>query len=428
VTVTLPGHPPSWYAAATPPLPRQPALEGAIDADACIVGGGYTGLSAALHLAGRGYRVVLLEAERIGWGASGRNGGQIGTGPRQDEADIAAAHGADVARQLFGLAEAGKALVRDLVAAHGIDCDLRTGQIIAAAKPGDVAPLHARAQRLARDHGYRLMEPLDARATAALVGSSRYAGGVLDLGALHLQPLAYALGLARAALAAGVAIFEGSRVLGYSRTGPAIVRTARGQVRARHVVLACNGYLGNLEPRLAGHIMPINNFLVATAPLPAGLVPAILPRGTCAHDTLFVLNYFRRSADGRLVFGGGENYGARFPADIATFVRPFLLRVFPQLADVAIDHAWGGTLAITRSRLPHVGRLPPNVFFAHGYSGHGVANATLAGQLIAEAMDGTAGRFDVLAGVPARRFPGGRWLRWPGMVLGMLYYALRDRL
>jgi gamma-glutamylputrescine oxidase len=291
-----------------------------------------------------------------------------------------------------------------------------------------VAPLHARAHRLARDHGYRLMEPLDARATAALVGSSRYAGGVLDLGALHLQPLAYALGLARAALAAGVTIFEGSRVLGYSRAAPSIVRTARGQVRARHVVLACNGYLGNLEPRLAGHIMPINNFLVATAPLPAGLRPAILPRGTCAHDTLFVLNYFRRAADGRLVFGGGENYGARFPADIAAFVRPFLLRVFPQLADVAIDHAWGGTLAITRSRLPHVGRLPPNVFFAHGYSGHGVATATLAGQLIAEAMDGTAGRFDVLAGVPARRFPGGRWLRWPGMVLGMLYYALRDRL
>lgn len=425
--VVQPGHPPSWYAAATPPLPVQPALEGAIDADTCVVGGGYTGLSAALHLAGRGYRVVLLEAERIGWGASGRNGGQIGTGPRQDEAAITAAHGANVARQLFGLAEAGKALVRHLVAAHGIDCDLRPGQIIAAARARDVAPLHARARRL-EEYGYSLMAPLDARATAALVGSPRYAGGVLDLGALHLQPLAYALGLARAALAAGVAIYEDSRVLGYSRADPAIVRTARGQVRARHVVLACNGYLGNLEPRLAGYIMPLNNFVVATAPLPAGLAPAILPRGTCAHDTLFVLNYFRRSADGRLVFGGGENYGPRFPADIAAFVRPFLGRVFPQLTDVAIDYAWGGTLAITRSRLPHVGRLAPNVFFAHGYSGHGIANATLAGQLIAEALDGTAGRFDVLAGVPARRFPGGRWLRWPGMVLGMLYYALRDRL
>lgn len=428
MTGAPPALPSSWYAAATPALPLQPVLEGTVEADACIVGGGYTGLSAALHLAGRGLRVVLLEARRLGWGASGRNGGQIGTGPRRDEAEVAATHGIDAARQLFTLAEAGKALVRDLVAAHGIDCDLRPGQVIAAARARDVAPLHARARRLAREYDYRLMEPLDARATAALVGSPRHAGGVLDLGALHLQPLAYALGLARASLAAGVAMFEDSRVLGYSRSDPAIVRTARGQVRARYVVLACNGYLGNLEPRLAGYIMPINNFMVATAPLPAGLTPAILPRGTCAHDTLFVLNYFRRSADGRLVFGGGENYGPRFPADIAAFVRPFLGRVFPQLADVAIDHAWGGTLAITRSRLPHVGRLAPNVFFAHGYSGHGIANATLAGQVIAEALDGTAGRFDVLAGVPARRFPGGRWLRWPGMVLGMLYYALRDRL
>jgi gamma-glutamylputrescine oxidase len=399
-----------------------------VDADVCVVGGGYTGLSAALHLAGQGYRVVLLEAERLGWGASGRNGGQVGTGPRKDEAEVAAWLGPLVARQLFELAEAGKALVRDLVTRHGIDCDLRTGQVIAAARPDHVAPLHARAARLAADYCYPLMEPLDARATGALVGSSRYHGGLLDLGALHLQPLAYVLGLARAALAAGVAIHEQSRVVGYSRTDPVVVRTDRGRVRARYLVLGCNGYLGRLEPRLAGHIMPINNFLVATAPLPPALMPAILPRGSCAHDTLFVLNYFRRTADGRLLFGGGENYRASFPADIAGFVRPCLLQVFPQLAGVALEFAWGGTLAVTRSRLPHVGRLPPNVFFAHGYSGHGIANATLAGQLIAEAVAGTAARFDVLARLPAGRFPGGRWLRWPGMVLGMLYYALRDRL
>jgi gamma-glutamylputrescine oxidase len=420
--------PPSFYAATTPPLPLRPSLAGEVAADVCVVGGGYTGLSAALHLAGQGYRVVLLEAQRIGWGASGRNGGQVGTGPRKDEAELAAWLGPGVARQLFELAEAGKALVQDLVSQHRIDCDLRTGQVVAAAKPGHVAPLHARASRLARDYGYRLMEPLDARATAALVGSPRYAGGVLDLGALHLQPLAYALGLARAALAAGVQIYEHSRVLGYDRAESVAVRTAAGRVRARYLVLGCNGYLGGLEPRLAGHIMPINNFIVATAPLPPTLLPAILPRGSCAHDTLFVLNYFRRTADGRLLFGGGENYRAAFPADIASVVRPYLLQVFPQLAGVPLEYAWGGTLAITRNRLPHVGRLPPNVFFAHGYSGHGIANATLAGQLIAEAVAGTAARFDVLAGAPARRFPGGRWLRWPGMVLGMLYYALRDRL
>lgn len=420
--------PPSWYAAVTPPLPPQPALAGDTSADVCVIGAGYTGLSAALHLAERGFRVVVLEAREAGWGASGRNGGQIGTGPRRDEAAIAAEHGPDVARALFELAEAGKALVRDLVTRHGIDCDLRTGQVLAAARPGDVAPLHARAARLARDYGYGLMEPLDARATGALTGSPRYHGGVLDLGALHLQPLAYARGLARAALAAGATLHEDSRVTALVPGTPATVRTASGTVRAPHVVVATNAYLGGLVPRLAPYIMPINNFLVATAPLPASLVPAILPRGTCAHDTLFVLNYFRRSADGRLVFGGGENYRRAFPADIRGFVRPYLERVFPQLAGVALEHAWGGTLAITMSRLPHVGRLSPSVYFAHGYSGHGVATATLAGQLIAEALAGTATRFDVLARVPARRFPGGRLLRWPGMVLGMLYYALRDRL
>ncbi len=425
---TAAADPPSWYAAVTPPLPPQPPLAGDTVADVCVVGAGYTGLSAALHLAERGFRVVVLEAERAGWGASGRNGGQIGTGPRRDEAAIAAEYGVDTARDLFGLAEAAKVLVRDLVTRYGIDCDLRTGQVLAAAKPRDVAALHDRAARLARDYGYGLMEPLDARATGALTGSPRYHGGVLDLGALHLQPLAYARGLARAALAACATLHEQSRVTALAPGAPATVHTAAGTVRAQHVVVATNGYLGGLVPRLAPYIMPINNFLVATAPLAADLVPAILPRGTCAHDTLFVLNYFRRSADGRLVFGGGENYRARFPADIRGFVRPYLERVFPQLAGVALEHAWGGTLAITMSRLPHVGRLSPSVYFAHGYSGHGVATATLAGQLIAEALAGTAGRFDVLARVPARRFPGGRLLRWPGMVLGMLYYALRDRL
>jgi len=225
-----------------------------------------------------------------------------------------------------------------------------------------------------------------------------------------------------------VRIYERSRVESYSVGRRAQVRTPAGRVDAEFVVLACNAYLGRLEPRVAGRIMPINNFMLATAPLGAVRAQALLGERVCVHDTLFVLNYFRLSADNRLLFGGGENYTSRFPRDLKGFVRRHLLGVFPQLADVTVDYAWGGALAITLSRLPHFGRLDRGVYFAHGYSGHGVPTATLAGRLVAEAIAGTAERFDLIASLPIRRFPGGTLLRWPGMVLGMLYYALRDRL
>lgn len=420
-------HPPSWYLATARGLTTYPPLAGVTTADVCVVGAGYTGLSAALHLAERGYSVVVLEGRRVGWGASGRNGGQLGTGQRREEGDLEAAFGRDGACQLFRLGIAGRDLVKDLIRRHAIDCDLTPGQLLCAAKPRDVPDLERRAARLARDYEYPHQRVLSRVELREIVASPAYHGGILDSGAAHLHPLNYALGLARACIQAGVRIHELSRVTGYSATSPIVVRTGHGEVRARQLVLACNGYLEALEPRIADRIMPINNFLLATAPLgPA--VQRVIAGPACVHDTLFVVNYFRLSPDGRLIFGGGENYTRRFPADLKGFVRRQMLRIFPQLAPVPIDYAWGGTLAITMNRLPHLGRLAPDVYFAQGYSGHGISTATLAGQLMAEAIAGTAERFDVFARLPPPPFPGGTLLRWPGQVLGMLWFALRDRL
>ncbi len=400
---------------------------GATSADVCVIGAGYTGLSAALHLAERGYSVVVLESRQVGWGASGRNGGQLGTGQRREESALEALFGPATALELFRLGLAGRDLVRELIRRHAIDCDLTPGQVLCAAKPGHAADLQRRAGRLARNYGYPHQRVLGRQELQAMVASPAYHGGVFDAGAAHLHPLNYALGLARACVAAGVRIHEQSAVTGYTGKGPVTVRTGAGDVRARHVVLACNGYLEGLEPRIADRIMPINNFLLATAPLGARAAQVIADPA-CVHDSLFVVNYFRLSPDGRLIFGGGENYSRRYPADLKGFVRRHMLRVFPQLADVPVDYAWGGTLAITMNRLPHIGRLGPEIWFAQGYSGHGVSTATLAGQLIAEAVAGTAGRFDLLARLPPPPFPGGTLLRWPGLVLGMLWFALRDRL
>lgn len=417
----------SWYRETARGIEPHPALDGSTSADACVVGGGYTGLSAALHLAERGFGVVLLEAGRIGQGASGRNGGQLGTGQRRDEADLERWFGKATARQLFDLSIAGRELVRELVVRHAIDCDWRPGQIICAAKPSHLRELEARAARLARDYGYahqRILGPAELR---TVVDSPAYHGGACDDGAAHLHPLNFALGLARACMAAGVRIHEQSRADSHSGSKPIIVRTATGEVRARHLVLACNDRIGELEPRLSGYAMPINNFQLATAPL--GDAAARLIAGpACVHDTFFVVNYFRLSPDGRLLFGGGETCGSSPPPDLKSFVRQHMLRIFPQLASVAIDHAWGGTVAVTTNRLPHAGRLEPDIHFAHGYSGHGVATATLAGRLIAEAMAGSAERFDVFARMAPARFPGGEWLRRRTFELGMSWYALRDRL
>ncbi len=419
--------PPSWYAATAHSLEVTQPLQGTVRADVCVVGGGYTGLSAALHLAEAGYDVVLLEAHRVGFGASGRNGGQLGSAQRLDQEDLEQLVGTGDAAKLWDMAEDAKDLVKGLISRHKIDCDLKPGVATLGFSDAERADLHGHADHLAKTYGYDQISLLDKAAGHDLCPSPAYAGGYLDMGAAHLHPLNYALGLARAAVRAGVRLHEGTEVLAIEDGARTTIRTANGQVSADHVILACNGYLGGLNRQVAARVMPINNFIAATEPL-GDETRRVLSKDVAVADTKFVVNYFRLSADGRLLFGGGESYGYRFPADIAGLVRKPMSAIFPHLGDVRIDYAWGGTLAITMRRMPYLARLGRNVLSASGYSGHGVGTATHAGQLMALAIQGQNDGFDTLARVPAQRFPGGPALRNPLLVLAMTWYAMRDRL
>ncbi|MCB1754415.1 MAG: FAD-binding oxidoreductase [Gammaproteobacteria bacterium] len=422
------GYPDSWYAATANTLPAFPTLDETVDCDVCVVGGGYTGLSTALHLAERGYEVVLLEAQKIGWGASGRNGGQLGSGQRVEQDDLESRHGRETARRLWDLAEESKSTVRELIARHAIDCDYKPGILHASHKPALADAEMRYAEKLQTEYGYQQIRPVSREEMRDMIETDAYFGGSIDTGAGHLHPLNFALGLGGAAQKAGVRIFEHSPVLKLREQGKACLVTERGRVRPRFTVLACNGYLGRIEPRLASRIMPINNFILATEPLDEALARRIIRDDVAVADSKFVINYYRLSEDRRLLFGGGENYSPNFPKDLHRFVRKYMLKIYPQLSGTRIDYAWGGTLAITLNRMPHIGRLDGDIYYAQGFSGHGVGMATLSGKLIAEAVAGSAERFDVFARLPSHSFPGGRWLRYPAQVAGMLYYSLRDRL
>lgn len=422
------GYPDSYYAATAIGLHEHPMLSGDERADVCVIGGGFTGLSAALNLAEQGMSVVILEAERIGFGASGRCGGLIGSGQRKDVLEMEEQFGFDYSRQFWDFGEAAKAEIRGRVEKHDIACDLQRGQLVGLHKESYVSWAQELAEALGERYDYPYTRPLDREETRSLVATDGFHGGFLDTEAAHLHPLNYALGLARAAREAGVRIFENSRVTSYTHRDPATVRTSGGSVKASFIVLACNGYLEKLDRRVATRMMPINNFMIATEPLGEERARDLIRERIGIHDSRFVVDYFRISDDHRLLFGGGENYRRGFPRDISSFVRPYMLKLFPQLADVAIDYSWGGAVAVTVNRLPHVGRLKPNLYFGQGYSGHGISTANFAGKVIAEAIGGTATRFDVFASLPIHIFPGGTWLRYPGMVLGMLYFSLKDKL
>ena len=422
------GYPDSYYAATAVGMRERDCLNDAQQADVCVIGGGFTGLSAALNLAEQGLDVILLEAERIGFSASGRCGGLVGSGQRKDALELENTFGYERSKLLWDLAELAKGEIRHRVARHAIDCDLQDGQLVGVHTQHYRGWAQELSAALADRYDYPFCQSLDAGEVKERVSTDSFLEGLYDSQALTLHPLNFSLGLARAADAAGVRIYERSRVTGYSRTDPALIETAKGSVKASFIVLACNGYLEKLERRVARKIMPINNFMIATEPLGAERARQLIDGRYGIHDTRFVVDYFRLSDDHRLLFGGGENYRYHFPRDIEGFVRKYMLRIFPQLDDVKIDYAWGGTLSVTVNRLPYVTRLKPNVYSAAGYSGHGIAIATYAGKVIAEAIGGTAAHFDVLADLPTHIFPGGTLLRYPGMVLGMLYFSLKDRL
>jgi gamma-glutamylputrescine oxidase len=397
-----------------------------------VIGGGYTGLSAALHLAERGYEVVLLEAQRVGWGASGRNGGQLGSGHSKLQPTLVERYGADTARVLWDLAEDAKALVKGLIDEHQIDCDYAPGNTACAVTPSDLEFFREHVEIAVRDYGYEAYEIFDRAEIAEISGSPCYSGAMNDPTAGYLHPLNLSLGIAEAAVRAGAVLHESSAateiVYGNSHGETAEVKTASGAVRARYVVIGCNGYLGKLAPKIAATVIAADNYQLATAPLSEDLCARIITNGSCLWDTHFQVYYYCLSPDKRLIFGGGVGFPGREARDLKSVVRKHMLKVYPQLADVEIDYAWGGTFSNTLSRLPDFGRLADNVFYAQGYTGHGVALATLGGRLIADVVAGTAERFDVLANIPQLKYPGGALLREPTLALGFFYLWLRDRL
>lgn len=421
-------HVESWYAASANQQLAFPALQGEASADVCVIGGGYTGLSTAIHLRKLGFSVVVLEANKIGWGASGRNGGHVGTGQRADQETLEKLVGLDHAGELWKLGLEAVDTVCGLIDEFQIDCELKSGNLHVASKAKEQPWLLEEVEHLQSVYDYQQIRYVEPAELAELTSGKGFHGATLDSGARHLHPLNYALGLARAATELGATLHEGSRVLSYSEGQKVTVQTDAGTVTANYLVLGCNGYLEKLEPRTAGRIMPINNYMLATEPLDEEVARRLIRDDSSMSDSLFVIDYWKLSADNRLLFGGGESYTRRFPSDIGSFVRKYMLRIYPELENTRIDYGWGGTLAITLNRMPDFGRLSPQVFYAHGYSGHGVPTATMAGKLLAEVVSGSAGRFDIMANVPSKTFPGGTLLRFPGLVAGMLFYSLRDRL
>ncbi|MBS0967757.1 FAD-binding oxidoreductase [Chimaeribacter arupi] len=421
-------HITSYYAATANPHEPWPQLAGQVECDVCIVGGGFTGLSSALYLTEAGYDVVLLEAVRVGWGATGRNGGQVVNSFSRDVDVIEARYGHDTAQALGSMIFEGADIIRQRIDQYAIDCDYRPGGIFAALNYKQVAHLHQQ-KALWEKYGHHSLIMLDESGIRHEIGTRRYVGGMLDPRGGHLHPLNLALGEAEAIRRHGGRIYEHSAVTHIDHGTPARVHTAQGEVRARFVIMAGNAYLGDrLEPRLSRLSMPCGSQIVATEPLSEAVARSLLPNNYCVEDCNYLLDYFRLTADRRLLFGGGVIYGARDPADIDPLILPKLYKTFPQLKGVKIDYRWSGNFLLTLSRMPQFGRLEKNVYYMQGDSGHGVTLTHLAGKLISEVMRGDAERFDAFANLPHMPFFGGRSLQVPFTAIGAVYYALRDRL
>lgn len=419
-------HAPSYYAASGLPQPERAPLRGSVEADVVIIGAGYTGLSSALHLAEAGFKVVVLEAAKVGWGASGRNGGQLVHSYSRDMDVIEARYGATTAQALGSMAFEGAKIIRERIEKYQIDCHFKPGGMFAAITAKQVKQLEHHKQLWER-YGHQQLSLLDATESEAAIGTGRYRATLLDHSAGHMHPLRLAQGEAAALESLGGVVHEGSPVLRIERGDPAVVHTAQGQVKARFVIVACNAYIGGLEPQLASRSMPCGTQVIATEPL-GDRFPEILPTDYCVEDSNFLLDYFRLSGDRRLLYGGGVIYGARDPQHVESIIRPKLLKTFPQLKDVRIDYGWTGNFLLTLSRLPEVGRLSSNIYYSQGCSGHGVTFTHLIGRVLSEVIQGQANRFDAFANLPHYPFPGGRWFRVPLTALGAWYYDLRDKL
>ncbi|KZX61772.1 gamma-glutamylputrescine oxidoreductase [Stutzerimonas frequens] len=420
-------YPASYYAATANMTKERPTLQEAKQTDVCVIGAGYTGLSTALFLLEKGFSVTVLEAAKVGFGASGRNGGQIVNSYSRDLDSIERSVDSSAAKLIGQMAFEGGRIIRERVARYNIQCDLKDGGVFAALSQKQMHHLEAQ-KALWERYGYHQLELLDEQGIKRVVASDRYIGGMLDKQGGHIHPLNLALGEAAAVESLGGVVYENSPAVRIERGEQPLIHTPTGNVRAKFVVVAGNAYLGDLIPELAAKSMPCGTQVIATEPLDEELARSLLPQDYCVEDCNYLLDYYRLSADKRLIYGGGVVYGARDPADIESIIHPKMLKTFPQLAKVRIDYAWTGNFLLTLSRLPQVGRLGNNIYYSQGCSGHGVTYTHVAGKVIAEALSGQAERFDAFASLPHYPFPGGQRFQAPLSALGALYYSLRDRL
>ncbi|MGO2513133.1 NAD(P)/FAD-dependent oxidoreductase [Marinomonas polaris] len=422
-----PSHVNSYYADSANDKVLRPKLTGEQRFDVCVIGAGFTGISTALSLAERGHKVVVLEGTRIGFGASGRNGGQIVNSFNRDIDYITDQYGEVIGEKMAAMAFSGQALIRQRVAKYNIDCDLKTGNIFAACNPKQFESLKAK-KALWEAHGHEGLTLLSASSIQDHIGSERYAGGLLDIHGGHIQPLNLVLGQARAFESLGGVIYEDSKVIRIEQGKPAKVITENGSIVADTVVVAGNAYVFGLIPEVEKKAMPCGTQVIATEPLSKDLQKQLLPTDHCVEDGNYLLDYYRLSGDGRLIYGGGTTYGAREPEKIESIIGRKMLKTYPMLKDVKIDFAWTGNFLLTMMRMPQVGKIGDNLYYAQGYSGHGVTNSHLMGEILAGAIEGDVSRYEVFASMPQYQFPGGRLLRVPYTAMGAAYYSLRDKL
>lgn len=420
-------YPQSYYAFSANPVPPRPELIGETETDVCIVGAGYTGLSTALFLLENGFKVTILEAAKVGFGASGRNGGQIVNSYSRDIDVIERTSNARHAQLMGEMAFEGGRIIRDRIKKYDIKCDLKDGGVFAAFTSKQMEHLESQ-KKLWERYGHTQLEMLDAKRIREVAATDNYIGGMLDMSGGHIHPLNLALGEAAAVESLGGVIHEQSPATRIERGANPVVLTPKGRVKAKFVVVAGNAYMGNLIPELASKSMPCGTQVITTEPLSEEMARSLLPQDYCVEDCNYLLDYYRLSGDKRLIYGGGVVYGARDPANIEAIIRPKMLKTFPQLKDVKIDFAWTGNFLLTLSRLPQVGRIGDNIYYSQGCSGHGVTYTHVAGKVLAETLRGQAERFDAFASLPHYPFPGGRAFRVPFTAMGAWYYSLRDKL